>query len=347
MSFVAAPMYIAEVADHKIRGFLSSIIYLMMLVGFIIVYSVGPYLPFIVSPIVGGCIILVGLIIFSFMPESPYYLIFNNKFEEAKRSLTYFRPGKDIDQELQEIMKAVQRQKTERGRIQDIVLVKSNRKAIIIMSILNLSQHICAISVILMNLHSILEAAGSIYIESPLAAILFSIIMLISAQSASFLVDKYGRKALLVVSTVLTGFCLLTLAIYFNLKLDGYDVTGASWIPIVSVMIYAATFKVGLGIVPIIITAEIFSAKMKALGMTIADAMYVIGAIISIQIYQWLSEAGGIHVPFYIFACGSFTVCLFIIFYIPETKGKTLEEIQLLLKGKSYTRHLQQTNSLL
>nr|AHF27413.1 putative sugar transporter 1 [Phaedon cochleariae] len=336
MSFVAAPMYIAEIADSKIRGLLSSIVYLMMLVGFVIVYSVGPFLPFYVTSVVGCIVLIIELSIFSFMPESPYYLLFKNKPELARRSLEYFRPNCNVTIELEDITEAIERQKTERGRIMDIILVKSNRKAIIIMTILNGGQHLVAISVILMNLHMILESAGSIYMDSSHAAILFSVIMVISAQIAALQVDKYGRKALLLISTVLTGFCLLAIAIYFHLKIAGYDVRGVSWIPIVAVMVYAATFKLGLGIVPIVITAEIFPAKMKAIGMTVSDAMYVIGAIISVQLYTWLVESNGIHAPFYLFTVSSFLIATFILLYLPETKGKTLEEIQFLMKGEKY-----------
>lgn len=336
MSFVSMPMYIAEIAESKIRGFLASIVYLQMLVGFVIVYSVGPYLPFYTTPIVGGVVLVCELLIFWWVPESPYYLLFKNRPDEARTSLQYFRPGKDVTIELKEITRAIERQKSEKGRFQDIILVKSNRKAILIMTVLNGGQHIVAISVILMNLHVILNSAGSIYMDSAHAGIVFSVIMLVSANVASFQVDKYGRKALLLVSTVLTGFCLLSIAIYFNLKLTYYDVRSVSWIPIVSVMIYACTFKLGLGIVPIVITAEIFPAKIKAMGMTIADAMYVIGAIISVQLYIWLESAYGMHVPFYVFTIGSFSIAIFIVYYVPETKGKTLEEIQLLLKGEKY-----------
>ncbi|CAG9817087.1 unnamed protein product [Phaedon cochleariae] len=293
MSFVAAPMYIAEIADSKIRGLLSSIVYLMMLVGFVIVYSVGPFLPFYVTSVVGCIVLITELSIFSFMPESPYYLLFKNKPELARRSLEYFRPNCNVTIELEDITEAIERQKTERGRIMDIILVKSNRKAIIIMTILNGGQHLVAISVILMNLHMILESAGSIYMDSSHAAILFSVIMVISAQIAALQVDKYGRKALLLISTVLTGFCLLAIAIYFHLKIAGYDVRGVSWIPIVAVMVYAATFKLGLGIVPIVITAEIFPAKMKAIGMTVSDAI-LIEAIRHLKCY--LGEKG-ISVP--------------------------------------------------
>nr|CAH7744384.1 unnamed protein product [Callosobruchus chinensis] len=203
------------------------------------------------------------------------------------------------------------------------------------MFILNGGQQMCAISVVLMNLHLILKEGDSIYMSPEYVAIVFSVIMLVSSQLASLQVDRFGRKVLLVISTLVSGICLLALAIYFNFKNTGYDVRPASWIPITAVMIYAAGFKIGLGIVPIVITAEIFSAKVKAAGMTIADAWYVIGSIVSLQIYQWLSNAYGLEAPFYLFAVCSFMITLFTIFYIPETKGKTLEEIQMILKGES------------
>ncbi|KAG5879463.1 hypothetical protein JTB14_025129 [Gonioctena quinquepunctata] len=336
MAFVAAPMYIAEIAESKIRGFLSSVVYLMMLVGFVIVYSIGPYLPFFSTPVFATLVLIIQISIFSFMPESPYYLLFQNKQELARKSLKFFRPNRNIGEELEEINCAIERQKEESGRIRDIFLVKSNRRAIVIMTVLNSGQHLLAISVILMNMHMILDSAGSIYMDSSKAAILFSVIMLSFATVASLNVDKYGRKTLLFISTVSSSFCLLTLAIYFHLKYENVDVTAFSWIPIATVMIYAATFKIGLGIVPSVITAEIFSARVKAWGMTISDAVYVLASIVSIQIYTLLEPSYGIHFPFYLFTGAGFSVALFVLLYVPETKGKTLDEIQLLLKGETH-----------
>ncbi|KAJ8918807.1 hypothetical protein NQ315_011091 [Exocentrus adspersus] len=332
MAFVAAPMYIAEMADQKIRGFLSGIIYLMMLTGCVIVYCVGPYLPFYVSPVIGALLSTTELITFSFMPETPYYLLYKHREDEALKALQYFRSDVDAETELKEISKAMERQRNERGRIQDLFLVKSNRKAVITMTVLNGGQHFCAISVIVMNLHLILKAAGSIYIDYAIAAIVFSVIMLVAAVGATLTVDMYGRKILLVFSAVLSGICLFAIALYFNLQINGVDVMSVSWIPTVSVMIYAAAFKLGLGIVPIMITSEIFPAKVKAMGMTISDAMYVGWSAIVLQLYQWLESSYGLHAPFYLFSVCCFLVMLYTIFYIPETKGKSLEEIQMLLK---------------
>lgn len=334
MAFVAAPMYIAEIADQKIRGFLSSIIYLMMLIGIFLIYTVAPFTAFYVPCIIGGALVLVELIVFPFMPESPYYLLYKDRPEDAKKALIRFRQTENIEKEFEDISAAVKRQRSERGNPKDLIMVDSNRKALLIMTVLNGSQHFSSISVILMNLHLILEAAGTVYLSSSLAAIIFSIIMFCAATTASFSIDKFGRKVLLTTSSLLTGCCLLVIAIYFNLKYQGVDVLPVSWIPIVCIMIYAASFKLGLGMVPIVMTAELFPTKMKAIGMTLADAMYVIFAIISIELYQLISDSYGIHVPFYIFSASCFATACFTAFVIPETKGKTLDEIQYILKGE-------------
>lgn len=79
MSFVAAPMYIAEIADSKVRGFLSSIIYIMMLIGLLLVYCLGPFAPYYSIPMVGCLLATTQLLVFTFQPESPYYLIYKNR----------------------------------------------------------------------------------------------------------------------------------------------------------------------------------------------------------------------------------------------------------------------------
>ncbi|KAJ8918810.1 hypothetical protein NQ315_011094 [Exocentrus adspersus] len=333
MAIVAAPMYTAEIAEQKIRGLLSGIIYINMHIGVLAVYCVGPYLPFYSASIVGAVVVTLELIIFSTVPESPHFLLYKDKVDEARIALQYLRPNGDVDKELKEICDYIERQKTDKGRIQDLFLIKSCRKATFILAVLNVGQHMCAYTVMLMNLHLILEAAGTIYMDSAVAAIIFAAIMLLATIFGSFQSDLFGRRILLIFSSSFTCLCLLALAIYFHLKYLGYDVLPVSWIPIVSCMIYAGVFKSGMGIVPIMITGEMFPVKLKSIGVTVADMMYVIGGIVGLQVYQHLSNRYGLHVPFYVFAAWAFSVLIFTVFYIPETKGKSLDEIQKILGG--------------
>ncbi|ENN82777.1 hypothetical protein YQE_00855, partial [Dendroctonus ponderosae] len=321
VAFVAAPMYIAEIADKRIRGFLAGVIYVMMLVGILVVYAVAPFAPFYACSVIGSLFVIIQLVTFPFMPDSPYYLLQKTKSDKAKRHLMRLRTGENIDKELEEITAAVLRQRSERGRPQDLVLSKSNRKALIIMTVLNAAQHFSSISVMLMNLHSILKEAESEYVSFEIAGIMFSSFMLIAATIADFVVDKCGRKGLLISSSLLSGLALL-------------DVGGISWIPVAAVMVYAAVFKFGLGIIPIVMTAELFPAKVKAMGMTLADFSYLFFGLISVELYQRLIAVYYLDLPFYIFASSTLLTAIFSWWYIPETKGKTLEEIQFILKGE-------------
>nr|XP_023025541.1 facilitated trehalose transporter Tret1-like isoform X1 [Leptinotarsa decemlineata] len=333
VAFVAAPMYIAEIADEKIRGFLAGIIYVMMLIGILIIYAVAPYVPFYVPSIIGAALASIQLVTFPFMPDSPYYLLSKQKPERARLHLQRLRGSENVASEFEEITAAVKRQQAEKGRPQDLFLSKGSRKAVLIMIVLNGAQHLSGISVFLMNLHEILLAADSVYMSSEIAGILFASLMLISASVADFVIDKFGRKALLITSSLLTGLCLLVLAIFFSLKKSDMDVDGISWIPLVSVMVYATVFKFGLGIVPIVMTAELFSAKVKALGMTFSDLFYLLFAWISVEVFQRLAITVGYDIPFYVFSASTLLTALFVQVYIPETKGKTLDEIQFILKG--------------
>lgn len=332
VAFTCSPMYVAEIAHPKIRGFLAASIYIMEMAGVFVVYCVAPYVSIRIVPIIGACILITQLMVFPFMPESPYYHLYKGKTEKAKKSLLRIRNSEFIDDELQELEAAIRRQKSERGHPQDLVMVKSNRKALITMTILNAAQHMAGFTAILMNLHTILNAAGATYLDSNVAAILFSGLMLVSSILSGLIVDKYGRKNLLNISSIMSAICVFIMAAFYHLKHLNYDVTSFNWIPVVFVMIYAAFFKFGLGIIPIVMTAELFPAKLKAMGMTLADGLYVLFASISIYLYTTLYETYGLHVPFYMFGVSAFITVILSVLYIPETKGKTLEEIQLMLK---------------
>ncbi|XP_044749912.1 facilitated trehalose transporter Tret1-like [Coccinella septempunctata] len=343
IAFTASPVYISEIAHQNIRGFLAGLIYLMMLVGIVIIYSIGPWIPIYASAIVGSSLLLVQLIIFPFMPESPYYLIYVDKQKAAREALQRLRPYKDVSAELQEIKDAVERQKTERGRPQDLFKIKSNRKAASIMLLLNYTQHFSGVSVLIMNLHSILSEAGSDLVTPDVSAILFPVLMLISATVATFLVDKCGRKVLLTSSGIITAITLLVIAVYFHLKLLGFPTHLYNWIPLAAVMVYAAGVKFGLGIVPIVITAELFPAKVKGMGMAFSDMVYIFSSILSIYLYQWMNRVLGIHISFYVFGFLCTLSTIVISLYVPETKGKTLEEIQMILKNVDSGKETQDT----
>ncbi|KAK4875998.1 hypothetical protein RN001_012420 [Aquatica leii] len=333
INFVATPTYIAEISDKEIRGCLGSVIYIMMSIGILLIYCIGPFVSITMSSGIGAFFIIIQLATFPFMPRSPYYLLVKNQIEEARKSLQILKSSKNVENDLNEIGEIIRRENQDRGRPLDLFKIKSNRKAFFIMAALNFGQHFSGISVMLMNFHTILEDAESI-ISSSTAAILFSFLMLLACFVSAAIIDKAGRKFLLGTSSFLTGVLLLILASYFSAKNSGINVSNYNWVPIFVILFYAIVFKCGLGLVPIVITAELYPTNIKAVGCAVSDAMYLLAGGISLILYHILMDHFGIQVPLFLFGFCCFVVGCFLILVVPETKGKTLEEIQQMLKGE-------------
>lgn len=141
-----------------------------------ICYSVCPFVTIAVSSAVGASFQVFQLFTYPFMPDSPYYLLLKGNPDGARKSLQRLRNREDVEEELKEITAAVERQSKEKGRPKDLIKVPSNLRAVIIMMVLNASQHFSSISVMLMNLHTILADAEGI-VKPSTAAIIFSIVM--------------------------------------------------------------------------------------------------------------------------------------------------------------------------
>lgn len=347
MAFVAAPMYVGEISHKSIRGLLSSSIFIMNVLGVLIMYTTGPLLPYYVPSIIAILFLTLEITVFIFLPESPHYLLIKNKDIEAERSLQRLRRCLDVGEELTEIKNAIdEEKKLNHVGLKELVIVKNYRKALVIMTFLNAGQLFCSSEVILMNLHDILDSAGSIYVNAATAGILFSLLNLVASLAASVILDRHGRVKLLIISVILTGICLFLLALYFHLKMMGYDTRNYSWLPIVTVMAYGIVFRIGLGMVPIVMTSELFASRIKSFGMCFADGVYVGSSVLALQTFFFLKNNFGLHVSFYVFFSCSLLMCFFVLFYVPETKGKSLEEIQRMLKNESQNETEEQHKML-
>lgn len=335
IAFITATIYVAEISEKHIRGFLCNILTIMMLLGMVMVYSIAPYVSVVVSSFIPAGLLVFQLCTFSFMPESPYFLLIKNQKENARKSLKWFRNSKNVDEEMNEIVAAVERQQSERGKPQDLFLVKSNRKAIIVMTVINASVHFSGFTALSMNIHSIISAAGNTYLDSNSIAIIFAVVMFLANILSSSLVDKYGRRILLVSSCFLTGLSLMTLASCFIAKHLNVDAEMCKIVPISSLVLYALMFKIGLGTVSGILPGELFPTKVKSIAVTVSEAVHVVFSMASVYVYQILAANYGIYVPICLFAMVAIFAAVFSFYFVPETKGKSLEEIQIMLKGTS------------
>ena len=150
-----------------------------------------------------------------------------------------------------------------------------------------------------------------------------------------FVIERLGRKVLLLISISVVIICLILLGIFFYmLDQDPASVAHIGWLPLVSLSIYILAFEVGLGPVGWTMLGEIYSNELKIYASPISGCLNWFLAFLITYFFQRLSDWIGIGQTFWLFAAASLFGVFFIIFMVPETKGKSLADIQRMLSGR-------------
>lgn len=331
VTFTAVPMYLGEIAGPNIRGLLGSSCSVTFILGILLINCVGLYLSISVTALISSVLPVFLLFTFIWMPESPYYLLMRGRFEDARRSLQIFRGTRDVDVELNRIHDAVIEQSKNSGKFVDLFKVKSNRKALFITLGLRTVQQFSGVMAI--TFYAKIIFSESSHLSSNISTLLYFVIQLSLCFMSSAIVDKSGRRPLLIISIVGSAVTLFLEGAYFFMQnCTNVDVTNYGYLQIIALVGFVIMFSLGMQTIPILILCEVFPTNVKAFALCLADIYFCIIASLVSKFFQIMKDNFGMHVPFF-----AFTVCCvlglgFICFFVPETKGKTLEDIQKDLK---------------
>jgi len=162
------------------------------------------------------------------------------------------------------------------------------------------------------------------------SSIIVAIVQVLATGLGTFLVDRAGRRVLLIYTEFIMGISFVALGVFFYLKKINNDniPSGLQWLPLVSVILFIVAFSIGIGPLSWTIMGEILHPDVKGLCSAIATSFVWFSAFVVTKIYQTLVAAVGIHWSFWIFSSVSLVGTLIVYLCVPETKGKTLEEIQ-------------------
>ncbi|KAJ9581682.1 hypothetical protein L9F63_023146 [Diploptera punctata] len=327
--FSICPVYVAEIAEDKIRGILGTLMQLLMNIGTLVEFAVGPYVSYKTLGWVSGFFPLLFLVLMSFMPESPRYHCMKNKRDRAEASLLKLRGAKncqDIKEELDQMQKVVEEEMTKKGRPRDLISTKGTRRALLLMLGLITVQQFGGNMAIMSNAQEIFRTSGGDALDPSISAIIMGIIQLVVSVVTSFLVDRLGRRILLLISTIGCATSLFTLGTYQYLTLKvGLDTSHWNWLPLFSLMMFLVSYCLGLGPLPIAYCGEIFSSNVRGLALSIASMMLSFSFIIVTKLYQVVADGAGVYVAFWFFGSISLAGTLFVYFLLLETKGKSLE----------------------
>lgn len=335
--YTALPMYIGEISDPKIRGFLTATIAIFAITGTLFINIIGSMMDIFTSSLICATIPIIHFVVFVFMPESPYYYIKKNNHKQARDSLEILRGTSNVDDEMDALCKAVVRQqRSEKPGFFDLFTVPSNRKACFIYVIICTTNKLSGKNPCLFYTESIFKEAGTSIDASLLVIIYCSVELLAVATTTFFIVDRFGKRLLMITSTAGCAVSVFFLALYFYSKDYNFgDFRNLDWLPITALVSYNIFFSIGLSFGPVLVLSELFPIGVKAKALCMADSFSVLmGTIVSKFFQITMDEFRTMSVPFFCFAICSAIGLIFVIKYVPETNGKTLEEIQQFLIGK-------------
>ncbi|KAL0125279.1 hypothetical protein PUN28_004422 [Cardiocondyla obscurior] len=156
---------------------------------------------------------------------------------------------------------------------------------------------------------------------------------MVTTVVAAVIVDRAGRKPLLILSSSVMLISLVALGSYFNLKESESDVSNLGWLPLTSLTLFMIAFSIGMGPIPWMLMGEVFPAETKAVASGIAVMLNWFLVFLVTKSFPMMNKGLGADVTFWIFATIMAIATGFIYFFVPETKGKTSQEIQEELQG--------------
>lgn len=291
-------------------------------------YCIGPYVTMLGLASFNIAIPILFVVTFSTMPESPYYYIKSGQKQEAESSLRKLRGKSYVREELESMSSLVSENMKEKSRWKDLFRVGGNRRGLMILMGIYFTQQFCGSTAIISYAQQIFGAAeGGMGAKE--SCILFGTVQLLTSAMSSQLVDRLGRKPLLLISSCGVGLSNIIIGAYFFLKSQNSDVIiSLKFIPNVVIPIFIFSYTIGLATVPFAITSEIFPTNIKSKATCVIQIFAAVMTFAVTKLYQVVADNLGHHTAFWGFGVLSIAGVIFILLYLPETKGQSFAVIQ-------------------
>ncbi|XP_003410722.1 solute carrier family 2, facilitated glucose transporter member 3 [Loxodonta africana] len=331
------PMYIGEISPTALRGAFGTLNQLGIVIGILVAQIFG--LEVILGseelwPVLLGFTIIPAVLqsaALPFCPESPRFLLINRKEEEnAKQILQQLWGTQDVNQDIQEMKdESVRMAQEKQVTVLELFRAPNYQQPIIISIMLQLSQQLSGINAVFYYSTGIFKDAG---VQEPIyATIGAGVVNTIFTVVSLFLVEKAGRRTLHMLGLGGMAACSLLMTISLLLK-DQYN--WMSFVCIVAILIFVAFFEIGPGPIPWFIVAELFSQGPRPAAMAVAGCSNWTSNFLVGLLFPSAASALGPYV-FIIFTAFLVIFLIFTFFKVPETRGRTFEDITRAFEGQA------------
>jgi len=319
------PLYIGEIVPPRVRGGLVSLNQLAITAGILVSYLIdyglssgGNWRLMFGLAVIPAAALLAGMF---FQRESPHWLIRQGREDEARAVLGQLRDSGDIEAEISEVREIAQRQ----GGTREL-LSRNVRPLLYVGVLLAVFQQITGINTVIYYAPSLLQGAGFGNSAALLANVVNGVVNVGMTIVAVWLLDRAGRRPLLLTGTVGMAVGMAVTALAF---LGGSQLTGAlAVVAVLGLLIYTGSFAIGLGPVFWLLIAEIYPLKIRGAAMSVASmANWAANFVVTVSFLTLLNAISGVGV-FFLF--GFLTLVALAYFWrkVPETKGRSLQQIE-------------------
>jgi sugar porter (SP) family MFS transporter len=323
-SFVS-PMYISELAPKRIRGGVTSFNQLMVVSGILAAYIVNWALKgtadnwrwMLGVGALPGMALAIGMY---FQPYSPRWLVEQGREDEAREVLSRARTGdEEVDEEIEEIERAAE----EEGGVRELWRPQV-RPLVTIGLALAIAQQFIGVNTVIYYAPTILRSTGLGTGSAITEALSVGITDVVFTIVAVLLLDRVGRRPLLIFGTAGCVVSLGALGVFFASSSLQHD---ASWFALVCLIVYIASFAIGLGPVFWLMISEIFPLKVRSAAMSISTVGNWSSNFLVSTFFLTLTSAITREGTFWLYGAFGLGAVLFFALRIPETKDRSLEEI--------------------
>eukprot|EP00698_Gefionella_okellyi_P018201 TRINITY_DN5431_c0_g1_i1.p1 TRINITY_DN5431_c0_g1~~TRINITY_DN5431_c0_g1_i1.p1 ORF type:complete len:472 (-),score=128.66 TRINITY_DN5431_c0_g1_i1:12-1427(-) len=328
---VATPVYISEVAPVRLRGALGTGNQLSICLGIVIAYVLGMFIDFRWLARIGA-IIAGGLFVLLFtVPRTPRWLLQAGKEDAARDSLRRLKgAGADIERELDAIQQSIDSNPS--GSVKELVK-PALLKALGIGITLMILQQFCGINAVFFNAAKIFESAGT---DNPnISALALGSTQLGVTCIAAFLMDRAGRRFLLIFAASGVAIFSAILGGYFWMQSHGHAGQN-SWLALTCLVLYIFSFGMGLGAVPWLLLGELFPARVRGQAASICTLVNWTSSFIVTMTFDSMKVVFTDAGVFWFYSGIVVLGILFVLKAVPETKGRSMEELEMLFEDKPF-----------
>lgn len=328
-----ASVFIGETSEPKYRGFLLAAVSLAIAVGILISHILGTFLHWKLTAVICSVCPLMSYLLLTFVPESPSWLLSKGYVQLAEKSFKWLR-GSDQESvnEFNEML-AKQNLTTDQNNY-SVKNLKENatkpgfyKPLFIILIFFTIMQFSGVNAVAFYSVQIMKDTIGD-GVNEYLAMLIIDGVRLMMSFTACILLRRYGRRELAVFSGIGTTVSLIGLSVFRYLAAYNSTVNEMFWLPLIFLIGYICFISVGIVPLPWCMNGEIFPLALRGLGSGISAAWNFFTFFIVVKTGPFLFAEIGSEGTFMVYGCVALMGTFYLYFFLPETKNKTLLEIE-------------------